>query len=78
VAKGSVDGFFFDPNINLWDLALPTLLLERTGNVIVYGSGRRVELSELMDRRVVPDAVFAGRPEMVDVLRQRITYTGKK
>lgn len=78
VAKGSVDGFFFDPNINLWDLALPTLLLERTGNIIVYGSGQRVELSELMDRRVVPDAVFAGRPEMVDVLRQRITYTGKK
>lgn len=78
VAKGSVDGFFFDPNINLWDLALPWLLLERTGNVIVYGSGRPVDLAELMDRRMVPEPVFAGRPEMVDILRQRITYTGKK
>jgi myo-inositol-1(or 4)-monophosphatase len=78
VAKGSVDGYFFDPSINLWDLALPSLLLERTGGVIVYASGRPVDLSELMDRRTVPEPVFAGGAEMVEILRQRIVYSGKR
>ena len=42
VAKGAVAGMFFDPAVNLWDLALPLVLLERTGGVLEYASGRRV------------------------------------
>jgi fructose-1,6-bisphosphatase/inositol monophosphatase family enzyme len=74
VAKGSAAGFFFDPAINLWDLALPSIFLERTGAVLVYASGRPVDISELMNRRVVPEPVFAGGREMVQLLRQRIRY----
>lgn len=74
VAKGAVSGLFFDPAINLWDLALPSLLLERTGAVLVYASGRRVDLSELMGRKRVSEPVFAGSSDMVDILRKRITY----
>jgi myo-inositol-1(or 4)-monophosphatase len=76
VAKGAVSGFFFDPAINLWDLALPCLLFERTGVALVYASGRPVDLAELMGRDKVPEPVFAGSPEMVDILRRRITYRG--
>lgn len=76
VAKGSVEAYFFDPSINLWDLALPALLLERCGGVLVYASGRPVDLSELMDRRTVPEPVFAGGAEMVEILRKRVTYRG--
>lgn len=76
VAKGAVSGMFFDPAVNLWDLALPSLLFERTGMVLVYASGRPVDLSELMGRDRVPEPVFAGTPEMVAILRERITYQG--
>jgi myo-inositol-1(or 4)-monophosphatase len=76
LAKGSVAGLFFDPAINLWDLALPSLLLGKTGAVLVYGSGRGVDLSELMGRDKVPEPIYAGTPEMVDILRQRIIYRG--
>ncbi len=50
VAKGSVSALFFDPAVNLWDLAFPALLLERTGAVMVYASGQPVFLSELIGR----------------------------
>ena len=76
VAKGAVAGLFFDPAVNLWDLALPWLLLQRTGAVLVYASGRPVDLATLMGRDKVPEALYAGRPEMVEILRQRITYNG--
>jgi fructose-1,6-bisphosphatase/inositol monophosphatase family enzyme len=76
VAKGSVSGLFFDPNINLWDLALPTLLFEKVGATLSYLSGRPVLLSELMGRDVVPEPVLAGHPETVAVLRERIGYRG--
>jgi myo-inositol-1(or 4)-monophosphatase len=73
VAKGAVSGLFFDPSVNLWDLAFPSLLFERTGAVMVYASGRPVVLSELMGRSKIPEPIFAGGAEMVDILRQRIT-----
>jgi myo-inositol-1(or 4)-monophosphatase len=76
VAKGSVEAYFFDPSINLWDLALPSLLLQRCGGVLVYASGRPVDLSELMDRRTVPEPVFAGGAAMIEILRQRVIYCG--
>jgi len=76
VAKGAVSGLFFDPAVNLWDLVLPSLLCERTGAVLVYASGRRVDLSELMGRDKVPEPIFAGSPAMVDILRERIRYKG--
>ena len=76
VAKGSVSGLFFDPAVNLWDLALPSLLLERTGAVIVYASGRPVDLGELLGRGTIPEPIFAGGPEMVEILRRRIAYRG--
>jgi fructose-1,6-bisphosphatase/inositol monophosphatase family enzyme len=75
-AQGAVDAYFFDRSINLWDLALPSILLERAGAVLVYASGRPVELSELMDRKKVPEPVFAGGREMVAQLRDRIVYRG--
>jgi myo-inositol-1(or 4)-monophosphatase len=74
VAKGAVSGLFFDPAVNLWDLALPSLLLERTGAVLVYASGRPVDLSELAGRSQAPEPIYAGSPEMVEILRERITY----
>lgn len=74
VAKGAVSALFFDPAVNLWDLALPALLLERTGAVLVYASGRPVILAELMGRGQVPEPIFAGGAEMVELLRQRITF----
>ncbi len=74
VAKGAVSGLFFDPAVNLWDLALPSLLCERAGAVLVYASGRPVELSELIGRSKIAEPIFAGNPDMVDTLRQRITY----
>ena len=74
LAKGAVAGLFFDPAINLWDLALPSLLLEKTGAVLVYASGRPVDLAQLMGRDKVPEPIYAGSPEMVEILRQRITY----
>ena len=55
---------------------LPSLLLERTGAVLEYASGRPVDLAALMGRDKVPEPVFAGGPEMVGILRQRITYRG--
>ncbi len=73
VAKGAVSGLFFDPSVNLWDLAFPSLLFGRTGAVMVYASGRPVVLSELMGRSKIPEPIFAGGAEMVDILRQRIT-----
>jgi myo-inositol-1(or 4)-monophosphatase len=76
LAKGALAGFFFDPAVNLWDLALPQVLLERTGGVLVYASGRPVDLAELIGREKVPEPIFGGGPELVEILRQRITYTG--
>ncbi|HLE29957.1 MAG TPA: inositol monophosphatase [Anaerolineales bacterium] len=72
VAKGAVSALFFDPAVNLWDLAFPSLLFERTGAALVYASGRPVNLSELMGRSKVPEPIFAGGAEMVDILRQQI------
>jgi myo-inositol-1(or 4)-monophosphatase len=77
LAKGAVAGLFFDPAVNLWDLAFPSLLLDRVGAVLVYASGRPVDLSALMGRQKVPEALYAGSPEMVDILRQRIVHLGK-
>ncbi len=77
LAKGAVKGFFFDPMINLWDLAVPALLLDRVEGELVYASGRPVDLNELRDRRPVPEPVFAGGAEMVEALRQRIHFVGK-
>jgi myo-inositol-1(or 4)-monophosphatase len=77
LAKGAVAGLFFDPAVNLWDLAFPSLLLDRIGAVLVYASGRPVDLSELMGRDKVPEPIFAGGPEMVGILRQRIIPLGK-
>ena len=76
VAKGSVSGLFFDAAINLWDLALPTLLFEKVGATLAYASGRPVELAELMNRQVVPEPVFAGHPETVAMLRERVSFRG--
>jgi myo-inositol-1(or 4)-monophosphatase len=73
VAKGAVSALFFDPAVNLWDLAFPSLLFERTGAVMVYASGRPVTLSELTGRSKIPEPIFAGGAEMVRLLRQRIT-----
>lgn len=76
VAKGAAKGFFFDPCVNLWDLALPSLLLRHAGAQLVYASGRPLALSELMDRRQIPEPIFAGGREMVERLRVEFTYTG--
>ncbi|MFI5253929.1 MAG: inositol monophosphatase family protein [Candidatus Limnocylindrales bacterium] len=73
LAKGAVAGLFFDPAVNLWDLALPALLLARVGATLVYASGRTVDLAELIGRDKVPEAIYAGSPEMVGLLRERIT-----
>ena len=73
LAKGAVAGLFFDPAVNLWDLAFPSLLLDRVGGVLVYASGRPVDLADLIGRGKVPEALYAGSPEMVGILRQRIT-----
>ncbi len=72
VAKGSAQAFFFDPSVNLWDLALPSLLLAKTGAILVYASGRPVAIDELMDRRRVPEPLFAGGAAMVDILRRQV------
>jgi myo-inositol-1(or 4)-monophosphatase len=76
LAKGAVAGFFFDPAVNLWDLAFPSLLLGKVGAVLVYASGRPVDLGELIAREKVPEALYAGTPEMVEILRQRIIPRG--
>lgn len=76
VSKGAAAALFFDPSVNLWDLAFPSLLFERTGAVMVYASGRRISLSELKQRSKVPEPIFAGGPEMVEILRRRIRYRG--
>jgi hypothetical protein len=68
-----VAGLFFDPAVNLWDLAFPSLLLDRIGAVLVHASGRPVELGALIGRDKVPEALHAGSPETVGILRQRIT-----
>ena len=77
VAKGSAEAFFFDPAVNLWDLAFPSLMLERTGGVLVYASGQPVALAELKDRRKIAEPIFAGGGEMVNLLRRRIAFIGK-
>jgi myo-inositol-1(or 4)-monophosphatase len=78
VAKGSAQAFFFDPAVNLWDLALPALLLEKTGAKLIYASGRAVVIGELKDRRRVPEPIFAGGAEMVENLRHNIVFTGNR
>jgi len=78
LAKGCASGFFFDPVVNLWDLALPSLLLDRCGAVLVYGSGRPVDLSELMDRRQIPEPIYAGGREMVEQMRERCVFRGRR
>ena len=77
LAKGAVAGLFFDPAVNLWDLALPALLLERMGGVLVYASGRPVDLAALVGRDMVPEALYAGSPAMVEILRARIVPRGR-
>lgn len=74
LAKGAASALFFDPVVNLWDLAFPSLLLKQVGAVMVYGSGRPVILSELKGRSKVPEPIFAGGAAMVDILRHRIVY----
>jgi len=76
VARGAVGGMFFDPALNLWDLALPALLLEKAGGVLVYASGRPVDLAELAGRDAVPEPIFAGGAELVAAMRERIRYRG--
>ncbi|MBI3360284.1 MAG: inositol monophosphatase [Chloroflexi bacterium] len=78
VAKGAVSALFFDPSVNLWDLALPSVLFERTGAVLVYASGRPVDIPELIGSGKIPEPIFAGGAEVVDVLRKRIAYKGSK
>jgi myo-inositol-1(or 4)-monophosphatase len=78
VAKGSAQAFFFDPAVNLWDLALPALLLEKVGAKLIYASGRAVIIAELKDRRRVPEPIFAGGAEMVENLRHNIVFTGNR
>jgi myo-inositol-1(or 4)-monophosphatase len=75
VAKGAAQAFFFGPSVNLWDLALPSLLLEKAGAKLVYASGRPVTIGELMDRRSVPEPIFAGGTQMVETLRQHTRFT---
>jgi myo-inositol-1(or 4)-monophosphatase len=77
LAKGAVDGLFFDPAVNLWDLALPALLLGRVGAELRYASGEPVDLAGLIGRAKVPDALYAGRPAMIEMLRERITPRGR-
>jgi fructose-1,6-bisphosphatase/inositol monophosphatase family enzyme len=77
VAKGSAQAFFFDPAVNLWDLAFPSLLLEKTGGILVYASGRPVDLVELMDRSQIKEPIFAGGSEMIELLRRQIVFIGK-
>ena len=77
LAKGAVAGLFFDPAVNLWDLAFPALLLDRLGGVLVYASGRPVELAALVGRDKIPEALYAGSPEMVEILRRRIIPRGR-
>ena len=77
LAKGAVSGLFFDPAVNLWDLALPTLLLEKTGSVLRYASGAPVDLAGLMGRDKIAEPIFAGSPAMVELMRERIVYRGK-
>ena len=72
LTKGAVRGLFFDRSINLWDLALPSLLLERVGAVMVYASGKPVDLAALMDRSKIPEALYAGGAEMVAMMREKI------
>jgi myo-inositol-1(or 4)-monophosphatase len=76
LAKGAVAGMFFDAAVNLWDLALPALLLDRTGAVLAYASGLKIDLGALIGRDKIPEAMYAGSPEMVAILRQRIVPRG--
>lgn len=76
VARGAASAMFFDPSVTIWDLALPALLLERAGGVLVYASGRPVDVSALLDRGKVSEPVFAGGREMVEILRARVSYRG--
>ena len=73
LAKGAVTGLFFDAAVNLWDLALPSLLLGRVGAELRYASGASVDLGALIGRDKVPEALYAGTPGMVEILRSRIT-----
>ena len=75
VAKGAAKGFIYSPTVNLWDLAFPSLLLQKTGGVLEYLSGPPVDLAALMDRSVVNEPILAGSAEMVAILRQRVKYT---
>ncbi len=78
VAKGAAQAFFFDPAVNLWDLAFPSLMLERTGGRLVYASGQPVSLIDLMDRSQITEPIFAGGEEMTTFLRQQIIFLGRQ
>lgn len=77
VAKGAAHALLFGPTVNLWDLALPALLLERVGAKLVYASGQPVKIDVLMDRRLVPEPIFAGGAAMVEILRRAAAFTGQ-
>ncbi|MDP6430360.1 MAG: inositol monophosphatase [Rhodospirillales bacterium] len=76
VAKGVASAMFFDANVNLWDLALPSILLERAGGTLIYASGRAVDIAELMDCSKIKEPIFAGGKEMVEIIRQGISFNG--
>jgi hypothetical protein len=44
--------------------------------IVTYASGRPVDLGSLIGRDKIPEALYAGSPEMVEVLRQRIIPRG--
>ena len=50
--------------------------VERVGGVLAYASGRPVVLGELIGRDKVPEALYAGSPETVELLRRRIVPRG--
>ncbi|MBI4263685.1 MAG: inositol monophosphatase [Acidobacteria bacterium] len=74
LAKGTVKGLVYSPTLALWDLALPVLMLQKTGAIVMHLSGQPVDLSTLMDRSTVPEPIVAGSAEMVAILRQRVTW----
>ena len=61
-----------DSTMYVINLALPSLLLERVGAVMVYASGKPVDLAALMDRSKIPEALYAGGAEMVAMMREKI------
>ena len=70
-ARGSATAAFLQ-KARLWDVVAGAAILARVGGELRYLSGKPVDYLELMDGRLIPEPIIAGRPQVLDEVQRAI------